>query len=88
MLHDGTESAAVAVLSERLLYPLWDAGFTVGHAVRTPDETVALAAERLDAATAVLDARLLAGDGAHACRRDRSSSGCVPIRMGSPRAHE
>ena len=64
LLHDGTESAAVAALSERLLYPLWDAGFTVGHAVRTPDETVALAAERLDAATAVLDARLLAGDAA------------------------
>ena len=62
LLHDGTESAVVAALSERLLYPLWDAGFTVGHAVRTPDETVALAAERLDAATAVLDARLLAGD--------------------------
>ena len=62
LLHDGTESAAIAVLSERLLYPLWDAGFTVGHAVRTPAETVVLAAERLDAATAVLDARLLAGD--------------------------
>ncbi len=62
LLHDGTEPAAVAALSERLLYPLWDAGFTVGHAVRTPAETVALAAERLDAATAVLDARLLAGD--------------------------
>ena len=63
LLHDGTEAAAVAALSERLLYPLWDAGFTVGHAVRTPAETVALAADRLDAATAVLDARLLAGDG-------------------------
>ena len=62
LLHDGTEPPAVAALSERLLYPLWDAGFTVGHAVRTPAETLALAAERLDAATAVLDARLLAGD--------------------------
>ena len=28
----------VAALSEQLLYPLWDAGFTVGHAVRTPGE--------------------------------------------------
>jgi len=63
LLHDGADPAGVAVLIERLLYPLWDAGFTVGHAVRTPEDTVQLAAERLDAATAVLDARLLAGDG-------------------------
>ena len=62
LMHDGTEAAAVAALTERLLYPLWDAGFTVGHAVRTPGESVELATERLDAATAMLDARLLAGD--------------------------
>ncbi|MEO8425015.1 MAG: ACT domain-containing protein [Actinomycetota bacterium] len=62
LLHDGAETAAVAALTEQLLYPLWDAGFTVGHAVRTPAETVQLAAERLDAATATLDGRLLAGD--------------------------
>ena len=41
LLHDGTEPAVVAALTERLLYPLWDAGFTVGHAVRTSDESVA-----------------------------------------------
>lgn len=63
LLHDGSDAAAVATLSEQLLYPLWDAGFTVGHAVRTPDETVQLATDRLDAATAILDARLLSGDG-------------------------
>ncbi|MGZ6543961.1 MAG: [protein-PII] uridylyltransferase family protein [Actinomycetota bacterium] len=62
LVHDGAEAAAVAALTERLLYPLWDAGFTVGHAVRTPGESVELATERLDAATAMLDARLLAGD--------------------------
>ena len=62
LLNDGTEQAAVATLTEQLLYPLWDAGFTVGHAVRTPGETVQLADERLDAATAILDSRLLAGD--------------------------
>ena len=62
LLHDGAESAAVAALTQQLLYPLWDAGFTVGHAVRTPGESVELATERLDAATAMLDARLLAGD--------------------------
>ncbi|MGZ5297518.1 MAG: [protein-PII] uridylyltransferase family protein [Actinomycetota bacterium] len=62
LLHDAAEAAVVAALTEQLLYPLWDAGFAVGHAVRSPNETVQLAAERLDAATALLDARLLAGD--------------------------
>ena len=36
VLHDGADPDAVGALAERLLYPLWDAGFTVGHAVRTP----------------------------------------------------
>ena len=48
--------------AERIFYPLWDFGFAVGHAVRTVRDCQALAAARLDAATALLDARLLAGD--------------------------
>jgi [protein-PII] uridylyltransferase len=61
LVHDGTDPEVVASLMQRLLYPLWDAGFTVGHAARTPDEGTSLAAERVDAATAMLDARRLAG---------------------------
>ena len=61
ILHDGTSAPAVAGLAERLLYPLWDVGLRVGHAVRTPDECVDASA-RLDVATAMLDGRLLAGD--------------------------
>ena len=53
---------AVKDLAERLFYPLWDSGFAVGHAVRGVRECQRVAAERLDAATAMLDARLLAGD--------------------------
>ena len=60
--HDGSDPQGVASLAEALLYPLWDAGFRVGHGVRTADESIALAAEHLDARTASLDARLLAGD--------------------------
>ena len=45
-----------------LLYPLWDAGFQVGHAVRTPKEAVERSTQDLDSATAVLSARLVAGD--------------------------
>src|SRR5262245_44817067 len=34
-------------LAEKLLYPLWDAGLEVGHALRSMDECVALAGEDL-----------------------------------------
>lgn len=61
LLHEGVSEEAASELAERLLYPLWDAGFALGHAVRTREECLALAAERLDAATAMLDGRLLAG---------------------------
>ena len=62
VLHVGDAPEAVRDLAERFLYPLWNAGLTVGHAVRTHDESLSVAAERLDAATAMLDARALAGD--------------------------
>lgn len=78
LLHDGEEPESVAMLAEPLLYRLWDAGFSVGHAVRTPAETSALATERLDAATAILDARLLAGDSA--LLADASDAVLSPLR--------
>ena len=62
ILHDGSSSDDVGALARLLLYPLWDAGFTVGHAVRTADETLGSAREDLDSLTAILDARPLAGD--------------------------
>ncbi|MGH2576382.1 MAG: nucleotidyltransferase domain-containing protein, partial [Actinomycetota bacterium] len=62
ILHGGDAPEEIEGLAERLLYPLWDAGLTVGHGVRTADECLSIASERLDAATAMLDARLLAGD--------------------------
>jgi len=62
LLHDGSWPDEMAVFAERLLYPLWDAGLTVGHGVRTPDECLTLADERLDGATAMLDGRWLGGD--------------------------
>lgn len=62
LLHRGTEDGPLLDLAERLLYPLWDAGFDVGHAVRTVEECLALAEERFDTGTAMLDARRVAGD--------------------------
>lgn len=62
IVHDGASDERVSAVAERLLYPLWDAGLRVGHGVRTPAECEALAAERLDARTAMLDGRAIAGD--------------------------
>ena len=45
-----------------LLYPLWDAGFQVGHAVRSPKAAFERAQQDLDAATSLLAARFVAGD--------------------------
>ena len=56
----GTETTPATVRG--LLYPLWDAGFEVGHAVRTPKETIERAASDLDTATSILSARWIAGD--------------------------
>ena len=47
---------------QSLWYPLWDAGFKVGHAVRTPRETLEMIRVDLDSATAMVTARVLAGD--------------------------
>jgi len=52
----------VRELAERLWYPIWDEGITLGHAVRTVAESLSLASDDLDTATAVLSVRHLAGD--------------------------
>ncbi|HET6715188.1 MAG TPA: ACT domain-containing protein [Actinomycetota bacterium] len=62
IVHDGRSPEEVAALAERLLYPLWDGGFEVGHAVRTPIECEQVAREHLDALTSMLDLRPVAGD--------------------------
>ena len=48
---------------EFLLYMLWDLGLKVGHATRTIDDCVRLARQDMTIRTAMLDARLLTGDG-------------------------
>ena len=52
---------AVRSMTEQLWYPLWDAGFVTGHGARTVKESTALADDDLDALTALLDVRLIAG---------------------------
>jgi [protein-PII] uridylyltransferase len=60
LVHDGRDD--IAAIADRLWYPLWDAGFVLGHATNTVKEEVTLAERDLDALTALLDARLVTGD--------------------------
>ena len=59
LLHDRRDD--VGVVADALWYPLWDAGFVVGHATRTAKETRKLAGEDRDTLTALLDARFIGG---------------------------
>ncbi|HEY6728694.1 MAG TPA: [protein-PII] uridylyltransferase [Polyangiaceae bacterium] len=49
-------------IAEMLLYPLWDAGLSIGHQVVTISDMVDLAKRDLPTATTVLDWRVIAGD--------------------------
>ena len=62
LLHD--EAHDIAEVADAIWYPIWDQGVKLGHAVRTPKEALTLAAEDLDSATAMLQARHVAGDSA------------------------
>ncbi|WP_371668923.1 [protein-PII] uridylyltransferase [Streptomyces sp. NBC_00289] len=62
LLHDGSDSAAVAALADRLWYPVWDLGLALDHSVRTPAEARKTAGEDLKVQLGLLDARHLAGD--------------------------
>ena len=44
-----------------LLHPLWDAGFQVGHSVRTIQDCIALGMQDLTVRTSMMEARFLAG---------------------------
>lgn len=60
LLHDGRRD--VRGVADALWYPLWDAGFVLGHAARTAKETLRLADRDLDTLTALLDVRVVGGE--------------------------
>ncbi|MET7477605.1 [protein-PII] uridylyltransferase [Streptomyces sp. NPDC005648] len=62
LLHDGSDSKAVAALADRLWYPVWDLGLSLDHSVRTPAEARRTAGEDLKVQLGLLDARHIAGD--------------------------
>ena len=49
-------------VAEKIWYPIWDAGLTLDHSVRTIDEALAVATEDTKAGLGLLDARHVAGD--------------------------
>ncbi len=57
-----SKSVDVRDVADALWYPVWDAGLKLGHAVRTIRDTLTLAGEDLETATALLSARHVAGD--------------------------
>jgi [protein-PII] uridylyltransferase len=63
VLADDADDPRAAQIAEALLYPLWDLGLEIGHAVRGVDGTLALARDDLRTATMLLDVRRVAGDG-------------------------
>ena len=63
LIHQRRRSAGVAQRARALSTLLWDARVTVGWSVRTPEETLAAAAEDVTLRTALLDARVLASHG-------------------------
>jgi len=62
VLHADRRARRVGAAAEGLFYPFWDAGIALGHSVRSVDECLSLAVERLDVACSLLDARPLWGE--------------------------
>ena len=60
LIHDGAKN--IDDLASKIWYPIWDSGTKLGHSVSTVKQAVELAKSELDAATALLSVRLLAGD--------------------------
>jgi [protein-PII] uridylyltransferase len=62
VLAEDPTDPCVAAVAEGFLYPLWDLGFSIGHAVRGVEETIELARTDIRTATTLLDLRHVAGD--------------------------
>ncbi|HAS13494.1 MAG TPA: [protein-PII] uridylyltransferase, partial [Acidimicrobiaceae bacterium] len=60
LLHDGYKE--IGPVADAIWYPVWDQGVKLGHAVRTVNEALELAGDDIDSATAMLQARHIAGD--------------------------
>lgn len=62
LLYDGQLDSRLEVLNDFLVPFVWDLGFRIGYAIRSLEEACALALADLTHFTAILQARLIAGD--------------------------
>ncbi len=62
VLHAGRGRTDLDAVVRSVCYPLWDAGLSVGHAVRSVREATRAAEEAVENATALTSRRLVAGD--------------------------
>ncbi len=82
VLHAERKTERVREAAEQVFYPFWDAGISLGHALRTVGECLSEASERLDVLCSLLDARLIAGDGALVEDLERRLHAAVAKRRG------
>src|SRR5581483_3034527 len=66
-LHDGQIAANkplphLSKLIDGVLYPLWDIGLKVGHAVRSIDDCIKVANSDMQSKTSLIESRLIIGD--------------------------
>ena len=66
-LHDGQVAVGrplphLSRLIDRVLYPLWDIGLKVGHAVRSIDDCVKVANTDMQSKTSLIESRFIVGD--------------------------
>ena len=66
-LHDGQVAAGkplpyLSRLIDGVLYPLWDVGLKVGHAVRSIDDCVQVANSDMQSKTSLIEARFIVGE--------------------------
>ncbi len=52
----------IGELADQVWYPIWDAGFSLDHSVRTVGEALAMAKDDVKVALGLVDARTVAGD--------------------------
>ncbi len=61
ILFDKSVPLEVEAFVQEILYPLWDARFEVGYAIRNIEECIQMSFERFDILTTILDARFICG---------------------------
>lgn len=64
LMSRGQPSAFLQEVTDGVLYPLWDLGLKIGHAVRGIADCVAVAHEDVQSKTSFFEARLVAGNAA------------------------